>query len=52
MMPVWGPLQIPLAPFCKVGVRVDLKAAINGSGTQSVIQLQPQDVVYVPKSFF
>jgi len=35
-----------------IQVRVDLKAAINGSGTQSVIQLQPQDVVYVPKSFF
>lgn len=33
-------------------VRVDLKSAINGSGTQSGIQLQPQDVVYVPKSFF
>ena len=35
-----------------VQVRVDLKSAINGSGTQSGIQLQPQDVVYVPKSFF
>lgn len=35
-----------------VQVRVDLKSALNGSGTQSGIQLQPQDVVYVPKSFF
>jgi len=34
-----------------VPVRVDLKGTLNGSGTQSGIQLQPQDVVYVPKTF-
>jgi len=34
-----------------VPVRVDLKGTLDGSGTQSGIQLQPQDVVYVPKTF-
>ncbi len=32
-------------------VRVDLKGTLYGSNTQGEIQLQPQDVVYVPKTF-
>ena len=34
-----------------VPMRVDLKGALDGSGTASGIQLQPQDVVYIPKTF-
>jgi protein involved in polysaccharide export with SLBB domain len=34
-----------------VPVRVDLKATLDGSDTQTVVQLLPQDVVYVPKTF-
>jgi protein involved in polysaccharide export with SLBB domain len=34
-----------------VPVRVDLMGTLDGSGTQSGIQLQPLDVVYVPKTF-
>ena len=34
-----------------VPVRVDLKSTLDGNGFQNGIQLQPQDVVYVPKTF-
>ena len=34
-----------------VPVRVDLNGTLDGSGTQSGIQLQALDVVYVPKTF-
>ena len=34
-----------------VPVRVDLKGTLDGTATGSGVQLQPQDVVYVPKTF-
>ena len=32
-------------------MRVDLKGTLDGTATGSGVQLQPQDVVYVPKTF-
>lgn len=34
-----------------MSVRVNLEGALNGSDTQSLVQLQTLDVVYVPKTF-
>lgn len=41
-----GPGNVPIQ------VRLNLKNAINGSATENAIQLLPQDVIYVPTSFF